>query len=278
MVLHEGAEEVSGEAEMFQSWSSFISFREEKKHEERYFHSEEVQEFLNGVLATAHERFQFIPEGQRYQRAQLGSDLWPLDDGDGKTVDYRAVPYSVKRMKPLPEKASEGRINPRGIPCLYLSTDEKTAISEVRPWVGSYVTVAEFETCKSLKLVDCSRCEINPVIRTARDLDMLIKLKPPTPEETTEIVWRWIDLAYTEPVDRDDSTAGYVPTQIIAELFKANGFDGIKYRSLFNGGDNLALFDLGSAEQVGEGKVVQVTRVELDFQQIHPFLSRAARS
>lgn len=256
---------------MFGSWSSFISFREKKKHEERYFHSEEVQEFLNAVLATSHERFELIPERQRYWRAQLGSDLWPVDDGDGQVIDYRAVPYSVKRMKPLPEKAFEGRVNPPGMLCLYLATDEKTAVSEVRPWVGSYVTVAEFETRKPLRLVDCSRCEIDPMVRTGRDLDMLFKLKPPSPEETTEIVWRWIDLAFSQPVDRDDSTADYVPTQILAELFKTNGFDGIKYKSIFNGGKNVALFDLGSAEQVGEGKVVQVTKIDLDFQQIHPF-------
>ena len=263
---------------MFQCWSSFLSFREKKRHEERYFHSEEVQEFLNGALATARERFELIPERQRYWRAQLGSDLWPLDDGDGETVDYRPVPYPVKRMKPIPERASEGRVNPLGIPYLYLATDEKTAISEVRPWVGSYVTVAEFETRRPLKVVDCSRCEIDPIVRTSRDFDMLFKLKPPSPEETTEIVWRWIDLAFSEPVDRDDSVAGYVPTQIIAELFKVNGFDGIEYRSVFNGGKNLALFDLSSAEQVGEGKVVQVTKIDLDFQQIHPFPSRVARS
>ena len=114
---------------MFNSWSSYISFREKKRHEERYFHSEEVQEFLNGVLTTAYERFDLIPEGQRYWRAQLGSDLWPLDDGDGKVVDYRAVPYPAKRMKPLPEKTSEGRANPQGIAYLYLSTDEKTCKS-----------------------------------------------------------------------------------------------------------------------------------------------------
>ncbi len=263
---------------MFESWSSFISFREKKRREERYIHSEEVQEFLNGVRDTARERFELIPEAQRYWRAQLGSDLWPLDDGDGQIVDYHPVPYQVKRMKPLPEKVSEGRVNPRGIPYLYLATDKKPAISEVRPWVGSYVTVAEFKTSRPLRIVDCSRCEIDPLVWTGRDFDMLFKVRPPSPEETTEIVWRWIDLAFSQPVDRDDSTADYVPTQIIAELFKTNGFDGMKYKSVFNGGKNLALFDLGSAEQVSEGKVVQITKVDLDFKQTHPFSSRVARS
>jgi len=255
---------------MFDSWSSFLSFREKTRHNTRYFHDEEVQRFLDQVMETAKDRFEPIPKGRRYWRAQLDSKWYPLDDGAGNTVDYRPIPYPPERMKPLPEKASEGRVNPKGIPYLYLATDERTAISEVRSWVGSYVTLAEFETCKPLKTVDCSRCEIDPLGMTARDLDLLWKLKPPKPEEVMDIVWRWIDLAFCEPADRDDSTAEYVPTQIIAELFKTNGLDGIKYKSLFNGGDNVALFDVDSAAQVNEGRVVQVTQIDLDFKQVHP--------
>jgi hypothetical protein len=255
---------------MFKSWSSFLSFRHKKEHEERYFHSTGVQEFLDAVLATARERIESIPNGQRYWRAQLNCDDEPCADLDGEVLGSRAVPYSATRMKPLAEKTLEGRVNPKGIPYLYLSTNEKTAISEVRPWVGSYVTVAQFETRTPLRLADCSRCQIDPMITTPGDLDMLYKFKTPAPEEATKVVWRWIDLAFSEPVDRDDSTACYVPTQVIAEMFRTNGLDGIKYRSLFNGGNNLALFDLDSAEQVGEGIVVQVTRIDLAFKQIDP--------
>lgn len=255
---------------MFDSWSSFLSFREKTRHDTRYFHDEDVQRFLDQVMETARDRFESIPKGQRYWRAQLGSDQWPLDDGAGNTVGYRAIPYPAERMKPLPEKASEGRVNPKGIPYLYLATNEKTAISEARPWIGTYVTLGEFETCKPLKVVDCSRCEIDPLGMTASDLDLLWKLKPPKPEEVIDCVWRWIDLAFSESADRDDSTAEYVPTQIIAELFKTNGSDGVKYKSLFNGGDNVALFDVNSATQVDEGKVVQITKIALDVKQVHP--------
>jgi hypothetical protein len=108
------------------------------------------------------------------------------------------------------------------------------------------------------------------------DFDMLYKLKPPPSEEVTQVVWRWIDLAFSEPVDRDDSNAAYIPTQVIAELFKTSGYDGIKYRSVFNGGTNLALFNIDSAEQIGEGRVVQVTKIDLDFRQIYPFRRSAS--
>ncbi len=270
--------EPKGELRAFKAWNSFVSFREKKKHEERYFHSVEVQQFLKDLLTTAKDRCEVIPAGRQFYRAQVGSDLWPVDDGDGQILDYRPVPYAAKRMRPLADQAFGGRVNPPGIPYLYLATDEKTAISEVRPWVGSDVTVAEFEVLRDPQVVDCSRCEIDPIVRTASDLDLLIKLKPPSAEEVVPIVWRWIDLAFSEPVDRDASTAGYVPTQVIAELFKTNGYDGIKYRSVFDGGSNLALFDIDSAEQIGEGKVVRVTKIDLDFQQIHPFPFGRSRS
>jgi len=252
-----------------------LSFREKKKHEERYFHSKEVQEFLEEVMLTARERIESIPKGQLYWRSQLGSDMWPLDDGSGQIVDYRPVPYSSERMKPLTEKAMEGRVNPKGIPYLYLSTDKSTSISEVRPWVGSSVTVVEFETCRDMQLVDCSRFDVDIMNMGARELDMLWKLKPPEPEEATKVVWRWIDMDFSKPVDRDDSSADYVPTQIIAELFRANGFDGLIYNSLFNGGKNIALYDICSARQKADSaKVIQVTQVDLDYRQVEPVLMK----
>lgn len=119
---------------MFKSWNSYLSFKDKKK-QERYFHDKKDHEFLADVLATAQERVELIPKGQQYWRAQLGCDNAPIYD-DGQIISYNSVPYSAKRMRPLADKAFEGRINPKGIPFLYLSTDEKTAISEVRPWVG----------------------------------------------------------------------------------------------------------------------------------------------
>jgi len=254
---------------MFKSWNSFLSFRHKKKQEERYFHDKEVQDFFADVMATARERVELIPKGHQYWRAQLGCDEEPLYD-NGQIVDYNAVPYPDKRMKPLADEASEGRINPKGISCLYLSTDEKTAISEVRPLVGSYVTVVQFKTLKNLKVIDCSCGEINPMNITVYDMDKLWKLKTPKPKEATQVVWRWIDLAFSEPTDRNDKTADYVPTQIIAELFKTNGFDGIKYKSLFNNGNNVALYDINSAKQINNDKVIQVTNIDVGFKQIYP--------
>jgi len=259
-------------------WSSFLSFKHKKKQERRYFHDKETQEFFASLLTTAKERIESIPKGQIFWRAQLDCDYEPACDCDGQIIDRNAVPCSSKRMKPDPEKTSEGRINPKGILCLYLATNEKTAVSEARPWVGSRVTVAQFETLKELSVIDCSRGEINPMNVTVADLDKLWKLKQPTPEEAIKTIWRWVDKDFSEPVDRNDNTADYVPTQIIAELFKTNGFDGIKYKSAFSNGKNLALFDINSAKQINEGKVVRVTETDIGFEQEYPFLFKKSKT
>jgi len=52
------------------------------------------------------------------------------------------------------------------------------------------------------------------------------------------------------PVSLTDQKAEYVPTQVIAELFKNNGADGIMYRSAVGKGLNVVLFDLATAEIV----------------------------
>jgi len=66
----------------------------------------------------------------------------------------RQVLEGDREMKPIPEKVSDGRANPKGIDCLYIATDYDTAILEVRPLIGSYVTVAKMEITRPLKIVD----------------------------------------------------------------------------------------------------------------------------
>jgi hypothetical protein len=82
-----------------------------------------------------------------------------------------------------------------------------------------------------------------------------------------QIVWAAIDGAFAEPVTRTDDTADYAPTQIIAELFRSEGYDGVAYKSAFGeDGFNVALFDLNSAKQV-DGELHRVTEIKLSFEQ-----------
>jgi len=79
-----------------------------------------------------------------------------------------------------------------------------------------------------------------------------------------EAVWADINSAFSEPATRDESTADYVPTQILAELFRDLGYDGVVYRSAFGeDGFNIALFDLDAAE-VQSCVLKEVTQMTYD--------------
>ena len=56
-----------------------------------------------------------------------------------------------------------------------------------------------------------------------------------------------IGRAFARPVGRADSSTDYVPTQILAELMRNAGYDGILYDSAVSGGRNLAVFDRKAA-------------------------------
>lgn len=147
-------------------------------------------------------------------------------------------------MKPLAGQASEGRANSKGIPCLYLSTLRDTALSEIRPWLGMSISVAQFKAVRELKLVDC-------ISKTRPELRYLFS--EPPPEERDEVMWYRIDSAFSEPINPTDTSADYAPTQIIAEMFKSEGFDGLAYRSAF-----IIPADLGSAAY-GAGLAITTT-------------------
>jgi hypothetical protein len=142
-------------------------------------------------------------------------------------------------MKPITSEAPEGRANPKGILYLYLATRKETAMAEVRPWLGSYISVAQFRTLKDMVLIDCSIHHIRNVIYWK---------EPEDPIEREEAVWSDIDKAFSKPITSNDRSADYIPTQIIADLFKTNGFDGVYYKSLLYEGFNVALFDINSAK------------------------------
>jgi len=150
------------------------------------------------------------------------------------------APWGGNDMKPIPNWHSENRANPRGIPYLYLATDKDTAMSEVRPWIGSTISVALFTTARNLNVIDCSR---------HHDVESYLKLIDDLNLTREDGIWVAIDRAFATPVNREEEPADYIPTQIIAETFKSAGYDGIVYKSLLSDeGYNLALFSSDDAK------------------------------
>jgi hypothetical protein len=79
-------------------------------------------------------------------------------------------------------------------------------------------------------------------------------------------VWIDIDNAFSRPITLSDDTPDYVPTQILAELFKGK-YDGVVYRSQFGeAGYNIALFDPKDADAINCAPYV-VTGVDVQYKE-----------
>lgn len=227
---------------MFKSGWDFIHFEDAVRTKFRYVHSDEVRAFLDTLAATSAERIKVLPPKFPLWRAQLGcSTRERAEHYDFDLIIEEEVPYSPERMKPKRSAAHEGRVNPKGIPCLYVATDHETAMAEVRPWLAAKISVGQFHTVRELRVVDFAVHHDKPL-----NPDLLFGELPPA--EVTEGVWAMVDSAFSKPITDDASTADYVPTQIIAEMFRQQGFDGLVYKSRLGDGFNLALFDLDSAD------------------------------
>lgn len=222
----------------FKSWRSYRNFAWRVKNENRYFLTPEDDKFLQEIRRTSKSRIRKLPAEFPLWRAQLGHAWRPIYEED-ELIDEIPTQYPPDRMKPLAGRAREGRANPKGIPVLYLSTSMDTAMSEVRPWIGSYISCASFYLTRNLDIVDLS---VN------HDANTTFYFSEPDAPKKEEINWTNIDKAFSKPTTSQDDTAEYVPTQIIAELFKNEGYDGLAYKSAFGDvGYNLALFDLDCA-------------------------------
>jgi RES domain-containing protein len=164
---------------------------------------------------------------------------------------FHLIHFLVKRWQPrLPAKTKGGRLNPEGIPYLYVATDEATAIAEVRPWQRAAVSVASLRLVRDVSVVDFCRPTADP--------------SPGIEQEDWEkgqgFTWDMVGDGFSIPHHHEDRLR-YLPTQYLAEAFKAVSFDGIRYdSSLSPSGQNIALYDCAVAgvESVRRAKVTGI--------------------
>ena len=252
----------------FSSWNSYREFEKQVRHERRYFQDAKNKEFLEVVRETCRSRAKRLEQGSKFWRAQVGSGTRPLWDENGKVVDeIPGGPLPPDRMVPHPSKVSEGRGNPRGIAYLYLSTKKGTAIAEVRPWVGAEVSIGVFEIVRELVVVDC---------RVGKEESYLYLEGPPPRERWDELVWASIDRAFARPVEPGESGLAYAPTQILAELFLSEGYDGVGYKSALSDGHNAMLFHISAANLIA-CYIHRVTQVSYDSNEIEQPYFRDSR-
>ena len=223
--------------------SDYRNFEKSIKRKARFVHDEQVSEFLKTVLDTSRSRRRKLRKGRLLVRAQPGSSLRShrIEDTDEEIELPDAHPKS--RMIPTAKHAIDGRANPVGIPVLYLASSQKAAMAEIRPWMGSYVSLAKFEVIRDCTVVDCSLDKSRGIFGIFDGPDEL------DAAAREAGVWGEIASAFSKPVSIEERHLDYLPTQVLAEAFRKDDCDGIVYKSLLDEkGKNIALFDVAAAK------------------------------
>lgn len=238
----------------FDSWKDYQSFEQHVKHQSRYVYSDQVKNFLQALRQTLCLKEINLKKGDKLYRSQIGLEI---SEWEGQVLLNAHPP---KRMKPTSEYAIEGRANPKGIPYLYLSNDRDTSIAELRPHNNEMISCGVFEVNKNLTLIDCYSLE-----RKYNNVEFIFN--PPTEQsDIVNAIWSQIIDAFAKPVTNNETASDYVPTQILAELFKSQGYDGICCKSGLGEGHNFILFDLCSCIQV-YSSILEVESISFKFKE-----------
>lgn len=215
---------------------SWEEFKWHVKHFMRFFDSESditTRAALLGPLTELIEKVvTTIPAGTKLWRARKGSSR----------VEPKEPLLLQSAIGPAPvEKSGHSRMSPAGISYLYLGDKPETCIAEIRPRVGSNVWLGKFELIKNMKIVDLSlvpNIEVGSIFDPGYEHDMYWA-RTFMDNFTYEI---------SRPYDKEEFVLDYVPTQLLSEFFRSQGFEGIKFASSqFKDGYNYTLF-LGPAD------------------------------
>ena len=218
----------------------------------RFIQTVETQRFLSNLSLWINQNTVHVRKGTLVYRAQIASS------NIKSTVDYdqgfieQYYPAEKDLMIPKPEFAKNSRLSPKGIAVLYLASDETTALQECRPIKEDYVTVAGFEICKDLRIVAFD------------EYRGILSIQEVSGASDDEVIINEINHSFCKFVRPTDSENSYLPTQIIAELVKSLGLDGVGYMSSVGTGYNLALFDCANAVPL-HSKLFWIRSVKYDY-------------
>jgi len=183
---------------------------------------------------------------------------------DSSVPLYRARINSIKDSRwvaadmgaPPSGFAKGGRANPTHLPYLYVDTSPETAIAEIRPHKGAFVSVSQLSLRYPKHIIDFSKLDthLSPFLVGDDRLDKLFLLRPFLDS---------LPKKYCTPIQPEDESINYLPTQYLCEFIKSMGYDGVKYHSsLHDSGDNIAFFSVNCCE-IGVPSVHKVDGIQV---------------
>ena len=214
-----------------------------------FYHMDSIVDVLNDFDVESDSLMLFKDE--KYFRARVHHKEEPIF-----RQDQMGCP-------PLPELATPGRANPKGIRYLYLCCDDQTPFYEVRPYYLDRVDIGEFLIKEdNLKIVDFTE-KVNLFKVFYDEGEDVFKQKV-----KRRVLFDAISNDLSKPLRSFDSELEYVPTQYICEYFKDSGADGIMFKSsVREEGKNLVLFYPEKAECV-DVHPYEVNKISIDRKNI----------
>ncbi|MFH0260238.1 RES domain-containing protein [Vibrio barjaei] len=236
------------------------------KNESRFF-NQEVEETLDTVFAgldslkTTTGKPVVVYAGPQSEHIQslFRARVHSSEDSLKATL---ASP-EIELGPPPGSLASAGRMNPRGIAVFYGALEQQTAITEVRPHVGSFVVVGKFDLIKQLRLVDLSA--LQEVVSDRTEL-----FDPRTYHlEQQAIFLDLLSKKISKPIHPHEAEIEYITTQVIAE-YLSKSFDGLVFSSAQKSDKqhNVVLFHSSSKVK----PVSRKTDEEVDIHLYEPFM------
>ncbi len=168
---------------------------------------------------------------KNYYRARIGYE--------GYSKSYEVIPLSSKEIGAPPNNiATSGRANREFMSFLYLSEDEETAISEVRPFPGDKVSVGRFKPTKKLNLFYLYNHDI---LRYSDSYESIMKLEKIAA----------LNNYFSKPTGSNGKSI-YVVTQMFVEALAIKGYDGIAFESSFTRKINYTIFNPSDFEYLDD--------------------------
>ena len=195
----------------------------------RYFADKEIRPFLDNFSMT-----RMFPDNTKleFYRARIGNYL---------NLDNSLL------LAPPQGTTTSGRCNPEGISYLYLSSNQQTAVCEVRPNAGDIVSVIKLN-------VDVSKIFSFRVYFQK-------EIYCPYQDEESMMLIKLIDIDLSSKVTKENRLS-YLPLQYISEYIKNRGYEGFVYSSTVGTGMNLVLFDW-------EAKVDFINKFAVEVQSVN---------
>lgn len=246
--------------------SAWNTFKSTVMHEMRFFDiGVQRQDLIAPVSNLFPDLGGTLETNTTVYRARVADERWP------------ETPWEFQQaLGPAPlHLTKHSRMSPPGISYLYVSGNTDTCMSEIQPNVGNEVWVARFTVLSDIKLLDLTRLPSIkiPSIFSSHYNSALTWAEDFLKDFLAEI---------GQPPKSNDNLLEYIPTQVLAEYIRAQGYQGIKYNSAQHpGGVNYVLYCSPDADpaschktarplfrewlRIEEVNRVLVTGLKLDF-------------